>query len=84
MLQKLGDRIAGCFERATAFERRADEATDPGLRQSYEEIAREWRRLAASYQFAESLERFLLDRELAKKPPAPSITPGTGPVEKSA
>ncbi len=73
MLQKLADRIAVCFERASAFERRASEAADPEIRQSYDEIAKAWRHLAASYQFSESLERFLLDRDLAKKPPAPSL-----------
>jgi hypothetical protein len=56
VLQKLADHIAACFERAAASERRASEATDPEVRQSYEEIARGWRHLAASYQFSE-LER---------------------------
>jgi hypothetical protein len=84
MLQKLADHIAACFERATASERCARDATDPEVRQSYEEIARGWRHLAASYQFSE-LERFLLNSDRAKKPQAPSIAPKMNPAEgKSA
>ena len=84
MLQKLADHVAGCFARATDFERRATDAPDPETRRSYEEIAKAWRHLAASYQFAESLERFLLDRDVAKKPPAPSIARETREAEKKS
>jgi hypothetical protein len=85
MLQKLADHIAGCFERAAIFERRASDASDAEVRRSYEEIAKAWRHLAASYQFCEALEGFLLDRDHAKKPPAPSIAPEPrAPEEKSA
>jgi hypothetical protein len=80
MFQKLADHIAACFEQAIASERRARGATDPKVRQSYEEIARGWRHLAASYQFSE-LKRFLLDSDRAKKLPAPSIAPEMNPAE---
>jgi hypothetical protein len=72
-MQHLGSR---------AFERRATEATDPELRQSYQEIANTWRHLAASYQFSESVERFLLDLDLTKKLPAPSIAAEIVPAKK--
>ena len=67
VLQRLSGQISDCLERAADAERRAAATTDPGLRHDYEHIARTWRQLAASYQFSETLERFLLDRDRAKK-----------------
>lgn len=67
MLQRLSGQISDCLERAADAERRAAATTDPGLRRDYEHIARTWRQLAASYQFSETLERFLLDRDRSKK-----------------
>jgi hypothetical protein len=63
----LSGQISDCLERAADAERRAAATTDPALRHDYEHIARTWRQLAASYQFSETLERFLLDRDRAKK-----------------
>ncbi len=60
MLQKLGDQIAHCLDRAAVAGRIAADATDPAVKSDYEHIARGWRNLAASYQFVESLERFLV------------------------
>jgi CheY-like chemotaxis protein len=64
MLQKLGEHIANCLMRAEAAERRASDAPDTAFRTDYEEVAKGWRQLARSYEFAESLKRFLL---VAKK-----------------
>ncbi len=76
MLQKLGDHIANCLARATGARRRAAEASNEALRADSERLAKSWRHLAASYQFTESLERFLLDadkRKAALIPDPPSV-----------
>jgi hypothetical protein len=39
---------------------------DPVLRDEHSEIARVWRHLARSYEFVESLERFLHDKQKAQ------------------
>jgi hypothetical protein len=61
MLQRLGEHIADALKRAEEAERRAAVATDPALRDDNETIARSWRMVARSFEFAESLEKFLLD-----------------------
>lgn len=66
MLQKLGDHIRACLERAAIAQRRAAEVTDSNLRADYLALAGQWTHLAHSYEFAESLERFLLDSQKAK------------------
>ena len=66
MLQKLGDHIQACLERAAIAERRAAEASDPNLKADYKALSAQWTHLAHSYEFAESLERFLLDSQKAK------------------
>ena len=74
MLQKLGDHIQRCIEQAAKAEARAAEVTDPSLKADYRSLAAQWTHLASSYQFAESLERFLLDAQKAKdalEPQAP-------------
>ncbi len=67
MLLKLSDHIANCLERAAAAEQRAAEATTDAIRADNELMAKSWRQLATSYQFVETLERFLLDMDLAKR-----------------
>ena len=76
MLQKLGDHIKTCIKNADKAEQHAAEATDPGLKADYLALSAQWTHLARSYEFAESLERFLLDTQKAKDalrpvPPAP-------------
>ena len=63
VLQRLGVHIADALERAEAAERRARDAIDPALRLDNERMAQSWRRLARSYQFVESLEKFLIDSQ---------------------
>jgi hypothetical protein len=63
MLQKLSDHVAECLARAADSERRAREANDPQLRQDLFDIARRWRHLAESYQFVESLDRFIVEQK---------------------
>jgi hypothetical protein len=74
VLQNLGDHIKACFENAAKAEKRAAETTDPDVKTDYIALAAQWTHLARSYEFAESLERFLLDSQKAKdalrpKPP---------------
>ena len=63
MLHKLSDHVTECIVRAADTDRRAREATDPQLRQDLFDIARRWRHLAESYQFVESLDRFIVDQK---------------------
>jgi hypothetical protein len=74
MLQRLGEHISNALKHAEEAEKRAARATDPALRADNETMARSWRMVARSFEFAESLERFLLDSQkhrdlLPPKPP---------------
>jgi hypothetical protein len=75
MLRKVGDHIVGCLERAAAAEQRAARTTDPELKAHHFAMAKQWSFLARSYEFAESLERFLLDSERNTNglPPEPPL-----------
>lgn len=42
---------------------------DESIRADFLQIAQNWRNLARSYQFAESMERFLLQRTAANRSP---------------
>lgn len=59
MLLRLSDHIWACYERAAEAERCA--TAEPGDRAFHLEMANRWAMLARSYEFAESLERFLVD-----------------------
>ena len=59
MLQRLGEHITACYERAAHSRRRADQANDPTMQSDLLDLERSWRHLAASSEFVESLERFL-------------------------
>ena len=61
MLLKLSSHISNCLERAVNAEQRALQAADPTTRADNVMLAQSWRHLARSYQFVESLERFLAD-----------------------
>lgn len=61
MLQKLGDHIAGCRERAAECYSRANETKDAAIRPDYLDMADRWNHLADAYVFVETLERFLVD-----------------------
>jgi hypothetical protein len=77
VLQNLGDHIKACIEHAAKAERRAAEVADPALKADYLSLAAQWTHLARSYEFSESLERFLLDSQKAKdalRPKPPEAT----------
>ena len=71
MLQKLGDHIKACRQRAIEAVNRAAMATDPILKAEYKALADQWTHLAQSNEHSESLERFLLDTQKAKDAIAP-------------
>ena len=71
MLQKLGDHIKACQQRAIDANKRAATASSPHLRAEYKALADQWTHLARSYEYSESLERFLLDSQKAKDALAP-------------
>ncbi len=59
MLQKLSEEISDCLARGAEARRRAEEATNPRSKTEFLMQARKWNRLARSYEFAESLDRFI-------------------------
>ena len=63
MLQKLGDHIKACLSRAEACRLAAEKATDLEVRKQLMELGMQWEHAAKSYEFIESLERFLLDQQ---------------------
>ena len=67
MLLKLGGRISNCLDRAANAEDRALQSQDSATRSDNELLAQSWRHLARSYEFVESLERFLSDTGRSKK-----------------
>jgi len=71
---KLDDDIAHCLARVADAERRAAEVSSENARIDYQRMTKSWRHLAGSYEFVQSLERFLLDAKKAKDawPPARS------------
>jgi hypothetical protein len=73
MLQRLGPYIAEAYEHALDAECQAASAPMPSIRKEYEDLARSWRKVARSFEFNETLERFLMDRDRARdaKPPEP-------------
>ena len=73
MLLKLSGHISNCLERAANAEHRALEATDSANRSDNELLAESWRHLARSYQFVESLERFLSETARGKEATVPEM-----------
>jgi len=71
VLLRLSGHISECLERAASADQRAVDATDPAIRSDHELLARSWRQLARSYEFVESLERFLTDTGRIKKDAVP-------------
>jgi hypothetical protein len=67
MLLKLNGHISNCLERAANAEHRALQSSDSATRCDNELLAQSWRHLARSYQFVESLQRFLSETDRNKK-----------------
>jgi hypothetical protein len=58
VLQNVSAEIRECLERAADCVRQAELERDPKLRQDFLDLARRWRKLADSYEFASRLETF--------------------------
>src|SRR3954447_15372992 len=78
VLLKLSGHISNCLERAASAEKRAQQSNDSTTRSDHEFLAQSWRHLALSYQFVESLERFLSDADGNKKSVLPPEMPIAG------
>jgi len=79
MLQKLGDHIKACLSRAEACRLAAEKASDAEVRKQLTELALQWEHAARSYEFIESLERFLLDQQKNALPHDVEKLPKEGP-----
>ena len=60
-LQKLGDHIRQCYERAAESAELASTERDERMKEKLLKIESTWIHLAKSYEFVQSLETFLLD-----------------------
>jgi hypothetical protein len=63
MLQKLGDHIAACRDRAHTCIAASTTETDARIRTQLLELAQQWEHVAKTYEFVASLERFLIDQQ---------------------
>jgi len=75
VLLKLSEHISNCLERAAHADERALQSTDSASRSDNELLAQSWRHLARSYQFVESLGRFLSETDDSKKSILPPQMP---------
>jgi|KBSSwiStaDraftv2_1062776.scaffolds.fasta_scaffold1857501_2 hypothetical protein len=66
MLLKLAEHIRDAQERALYCAEHAAMANSPNARAEWVELEHGWSRLAESYLFVESVERFILDMDRAK------------------
>ena len=79
MLQKLGDHITACLERAEQCKGAAATATDPLLRSQLSDLELQWRHVAKSYEFIASLEQFLTSAHRETLPHEVERLPKDGP-----
>ncbi len=61
MFRKQSENITDCLIRAAVAERQAATAADPAMKHHFEQMAKNWCMLAASYRFSESLDCFVKD-----------------------
>jgi len=66
MFLKLAEHIRDAQERALYCAEHAAMANSPNARAEWVELEHGWSRLAESYLFVESVERFILDMDRAK------------------
>jgi hypothetical protein len=69
MLQRLDEHIQSCYERAVRCRMRVDTIADPQLKADLLVMELSWIRLAKSFEFSRSLERFLRDVDILQRPP---------------
>ena len=63
MLQKLGDHIAACRDRANTCIPASTTETDEHVPTQLLELPKQWEHVASTYEFIASLERFLIDQQ---------------------
>jgi hypothetical protein len=59
MLQKLGEYITACLQRADQCNEAAASETDDRVRRQFLALEQQWQHVAKSYEFIETLEQFL-------------------------
>jgi hypothetical protein len=79
MLPRLGDHIKSCLTRAEACKSAAEKSIDAEVKKHLTERALQWEHVAKSYEFIESLERLLLDRQKNTLPHEVEKLPKDGP-----
>ena len=60
MLQRFGEFISACLQRADECSKAAASETNDRVRSQLLELEQQWQHLAKSYEFIETLERFVL------------------------
>ena len=63
LLQRLGDHIQNCLDRARQCKDAAAAELDDHVRSQLLNLETQWLHVAKSYEFIESLERFLVDAQ---------------------
>jgi hypothetical protein len=81
MLQRLGEYISACLQRADECRNAAASETDDRVRSQLLDLEQQWQHLAKSYEFIETLERFLLDQHNNSLPPEVEKLPKDFPPE---
>ena len=62
MLRGLPEHVRECYIRAAESREKAGGLPEGDLRDQYLEMERRWTQLAQSFEFVESLQRFLVDK----------------------
>jgi hypothetical protein len=60
MLQKLGEYISACLQRADLCKEAAASETDDRVRRQFLHLEQQWQHVAKTYEFIETLEQFLV------------------------
>ena len=60
MLQRLGEYVSACLQRADECRNAAASETDDRVRSQLLDLERQWQHVAKSYEFLETLEQFIL------------------------
>jgi hypothetical protein len=60
MLQRLGEYISACLQRADECRQAAAAENDQRIRSQLLQLEQQWQHVAKSYEFIETLEQFLL------------------------
>jgi hypothetical protein len=63
MLQKLGDHIQSCLERADQCQAAAALESNADIKAQLLSLETQWRHVATTYEFVVSLEKFLMDQQ---------------------